>query len=94
MIVEIIPDIGTGPPVRLPCSQVVIRREDGTPVVVAAKFGPERAIAASIAGDADFNRMLHALGINMTVITDRLELPKPPPGAKLIAGPDVNHEGD
>ena len=90
MIVEVITDIGGTAPLRLACSQVVIRREDGTPVVLAAKFGPDRAIAASIAGDEDFNRLLQALGINTTVIADRLELPKPPPGARLVAGPNGN----
>lgn len=92
MFVEIITDVGGTAPLRIPCSQIVVRRNDGTPISLAAVFGPDGAIAVSIAGNDDFNRLLAALGVHTTVIADYLELPKPPPGARLVAGPGISGE--
>lgn len=90
MIVEIIPDsgVGRGEPIRLRAHQVVVRLDDGTPVSVSATYGPDKAVANSQAGDDDFNRVLRNLRISGPVICDRIELPKPPPKARLIAGPN------
>jgi hypothetical protein len=89
VILEIIPEggIGRGPPLVIAATQIVIRADDGTPICVAAHFGPERAYAVEKAGDPDFQRALRAMGIRETVICDRVELPKPPPGARLVADP-------
>jgi hypothetical protein len=97
MIVEIIPAEGVGKarPIIVTCNQIVIRQDNGTPIGVFAHYGPDGAYAASIAAHCrkcgaapdDFNRMLQALGVHSTVIVDRLQLPKPAPGARLIAGP-------
>ena len=89
MILEIIPEGGIGltQPLVIHAGQVVIRQDNGTPICVAAHFGPERGYAVEKVGDPDFNRTLKAIGINETVICDRIQMPKPPPGAKLIADP-------
>lgn len=89
MIVELIPasGIGCGQALRLAVSQVLIRQDNGTPICVAAEYGPEGAQAVSKAGDDDFNRILKTLGVDMLVRCDRIEMPQPPPGARLIAGP-------
>jgi hypothetical protein len=89
MILEIIPDggIGRGAPIRLLATQIIVRLDDGTPVAVAAHYGDGTSYAVSMAGKDDFNRILRNLGVHQTVICDTIELPKPPPGARLIAGP-------
>lgn len=97
MIVEIIlaDGVGKAAPLVLECNQIVIRQDNGTPIGVFAHYGQDGSYAASMAatcthcgrGVEDFNRMLRALGVHATVVVDKLEMPKPPPGAKLIAGP-------
>lgn len=89
MIVEIIPadGIGKGRPIVLAACQVVVKQNNGTPICVAAEYGPDRCQAVAKVGDDDFQRTLYALGIHQTVICDTLSLSKPPPGARLIAGP-------
>lgn len=90
MIVEIIPlgGIGNGAPLKLEASQIVIYQDNGTPIVVAAHYGAAGTIAvASVEhNQLEFNQMLRRLGIQMTVIVDRLHMPSPPPGARLVAG--------
>jgi hypothetical protein len=90
VIVEIINGIGRGQPVILRADQFVVRNDDGTPIAVGARFGFDGAIALSKVGDEDFQRTLAALGIHEFVRVDQLILPKPPPGAKLVAGPGMN----
>jgi hypothetical protein len=91
MIVEIILSDGLGraAPLVLRANQVVIRQDNDTPIVVAAHYGPDGACAVgSLGHDAEeFNRFLRVLGINMTCVVSRLQMPKPPPGARLVAGP-------
>ncbi len=72
---------------RLDITQAVIRQNNGTPIAVAAEYGPEGAQAICHLGDEDFHRMLRNLGIDEPVICDLLELPRPSPEARLIAGP-------
>lgn len=86
MIIELLPEVGQAP-IRLTVSQIVVRQDNGTPIYVAAHYGPDGAYAASSVGDADFNRMLRVLGVNMTVLVEKLMLPQAPAGARLIAGP-------
>lgn len=86
MIVSIIPRVG-GTPITLDASQVVVYQDNGTPIAVAAEYGPERSQAVSMAGQADFQRFLRLLGVNTTVVVDRLPVTKPHPGAVLVAGP-------
>lgn len=89
MIVEILPaaGLGRGEVLRIPASQMIVRNDDGTPISLAAVYGPDNSIAVSKVGDDDFQTMLRNLGVMMTVNVQRLELPKPPPGARLVAGP-------
>ncbi len=104
MIVEIIPSdgVGRGRPIRLTASQIVVRQDNGTPIGVFAHYGPEGGYAAAIAAHCgacgappqDFHRMLQVLGIRQTVVIDRLKMPAPPPGARLIAGPRTKDSGD
>lgn len=89
MILEIIPEGGiyAGRPIVLRACQVLVRQDNGTPICVAAHFGPDGAYAVEKAGDKDFNRTMRALGIRETVLVDRIEVPPPPPGARLVADP-------
>lgn len=89
MIVELLPrgGLGHGKPVRMEASQVVVRQNNGTPVMIAADYGEVgNIVVASVAHNPEeFNRTLRQLGIGMTVIVDRLQMPPPPPGARLIS---------
>ena len=90
LIVELIPMAGVGraEPIVLPIRQAVIRMPNGTPIVIAAEFGPEGAYAVSQVGNDDFNRLLRALGLDVThVQVDTVQMPPPQQGARLIAGP-------
>ena len=86
MKIQLIPKIG-GPPLVLDVAQFVVTNDQGTPISVGAEYGPENAQAVSCVGCEDFQRMLRVLGVNTTVVVDRLVMPKPQPGARLIAGP-------
>lgn len=86
MIISIIPKIG-GQPIVLDAAQFVAYQDNGTPISVGAEYGPENSQAVSCVGNTDFERMLRALGVRSTVVVDRLILPQPQPGAKLLAGP-------
>lgn len=89
LVVELIPSGGflAGPPLKLPISQIVLRNGDGTVVFVAAETGGGKSQAIARIGDADFDRVCRLLGIHETVVIDTITLPKPPPGARLVAGP-------
>ena len=88
MRVMIVPAGGFGKsaPIVLEASQVILSHSDGTHFAVAAEYG-DGGVAIAHAQDKDFNRLLGSLGINRLTVCDTLELPKPPPGARLIAGP-------
>jgi hypothetical protein len=88
MILEVIPAAGVGgQPIRFRANQVIIRHDDMTIAGVAAVYGPRNAIDISVVGDDDFAVVLRNLGIRETVICDRVELAKPPPGARLVSSP-------
>lgn len=90
MIVRILAEVdGRLAPLTLCATQVVVYQDNGTPIAAAAEYGMENSQAVAKAGDADFNTLLRNLGVEQRVVCDTLELPKPPPGARLIAGPDV-----
>lgn len=90
MIAEIIPKggLGTGQPLVIDVAQIILRYPNGTPFAIAALYGQDRSVACSMAGMKDFNTLLHRLGVDMTVIVDTIEMPPPPPGARLIHGPN------
>ena len=89
MRLKILPKgIGGAEPLVLEATLVLVELDDGTPIMVSGEYGPEGAVRSAHAGDKDFNQTLHALGINRTVICDTIALPPPPPGARIIAGPN------
>jgi hypothetical protein len=71
--VEILEQIGT-PPLQVAASQVVIRLADGTPVSLAALFGGEDALLVSHCDDPRFNDNLSKLGIEQTVIVEKVDI--------------------
>lgn len=86
MRIKLIPRIG-GSPIVLDVSQFIVVNDQGTPISVGAVYGPDGADAVSCIGCDDFQRILRVLGVNTTVVVDKLVMPKPQAGAKLIAGP-------
>lgn len=86
MRVTLIPRVG-GAPLVLDVSQFVVANDQGTPIAVGAVYGPDGADAVSCVGCPDFERMLRVLGVNSTVVVQRLLMPKPPPGAVLVGDP-------
>lgn len=88
MRIQLIPRIG-GAPLVFDVSQFIVVNDQGTPISVGAVYGPDGADAVSCVGASDFQRMLRVLGVNTTVVVDKLVMPKPQPGAKLLAGPTV-----
>ena len=86
MRLKIVNGIGN-PPLEVDATMVVCEDINGTPIMVAGHYGPDQAIRASHAMDNDFNDTLKKLGVHKTVICDRLALPPPPPGARLIRDP-------
>lgn len=91
MIVRIIPSGGLGhvTPIDLAASQVLVMMDDGTPVMVAAAYGPDGAIcvgSASHDGD-ELNTILRSLGVNMTTVVKRIPRQRVPAGAVLLSSP-------
>lgn len=75
MYIEAFERVG-GRPVRLKVSQVVIYRDDGTPVSLAMLYGADDAIFTEHVGnEAGFNRALQSLGIDKVVIVETVDLP-------------------
>jgi hypothetical protein len=65
-----------GEPQRLPVTRVVVYQDDGTPLALAvsyAKIGEHEQTFASVAGQADFNGLLHNLGLRQTTLVTDLE---------------------
>jgi hypothetical protein len=91
VILEILPagGIGRGEPIVLNASQILIKDAVGNPIMVAGYYGPEGGLnAAALFHDSDeFHDVLRMLGIDMTVILRKLQLPGPPQGARLVSGP-------
>lgn len=71
--VEIIEAIGK-PPLRIPASQVVVRMPNGTPVSIAALFGSNSSVLVSHCEDPDFHNNLQKIGINETVIVEKVKV--------------------
>ncbi len=86
MIIKLIRRVGEAPLV-LDVSQFLVCQNNGTPIAVGAEYGPEGAQAISMVGQKDFQRVLRLLGVNTTVVVQTLDMPKPQPGARLLAGP-------
>lgn len=72
-VVEVVQSIGK-PPIRLEASQVVVRMPDGTPISLAALYGSQESVMVSHCEDKSFNDNLRKLGINETVVTERLKV--------------------
>ena len=72
-IVEVVQSIGR-PPIKMEASQVVIRMSDGTPVSLAALYGSIDSVLVSHCDDPNFNNNLKKLGINDTVVTEKLRI--------------------
>ena len=90
MILEIYPAEGLtrGSPLRINASQLLVRQNNGTPIMVAAEYGGDhRSQEVAKVGDPDFEYLLKKLGIHMTVIADELILPAAPSGARLVVDP-------
>lgn len=89
MIVEVVLDgaFGREPPLVLRVTQVVAYQDNGTPVALLAEGGPERSQVVTMIGQEDFRRQLRAFGVASDVRCDRIVLPRPAPGARLVAGP-------
>ena len=83
MVIEISPPFGHGPLVRLEADQVVLRNGEGTPICVAMTYGPDRCVRVAHLTDPEFPRLLSAAGLQEEVQVERLELPRPPAGARL-----------
>lgn len=93
MIVELVLADGTLRPLVIPgVASVVVRQNNTTPIMVAAEVGEGRSQEIAHVKDKTFNHVLRQLGIAQTVICDTLELSKPPPAARLVAGPGVTRE--
>lgn len=82
--------LGKSEPLVLNAHQVLVSMDDGTPIMAAAAYGPNQAVAiGSVYHDEDeFHTMLRNLGIRMTTVVKRLAREQPPPGAKLLVRPD------
>ncbi len=90
MIVQLVMADGTLKPLVLHgVAAVIVRQNNTTPISVAAEVGEGRSQVVAHAKDKDFNHVLRQLGVHQTVICDTLELRKPPPDARLVAGPGV-----
>lgn len=97
MIVEllVVGDDGVVRAVRLQATQVVVRNSVATPILaVAAEYGPGRAQLIGHIGDPDFHTVLRRLGIYETPRLDLLQVERPAPGARLIAGPRNTKDGE
>jgi len=79
MIVELHNKLGK--PARIEATRVVLRAPNNSPLCVAMQVGPENFFIVHCGdGDDAMVRALRAMGINETVVTERIdnEMPKPP----------------
>lgn len=74
-------------PVVLEATQVLVEQSNGTVVAAAAEYGPDGSVAVAHCADPDFNEMLDRLGVGRATVCDAIQLPRPPAGARLVAGP-------
>lgn len=79
--------LGTARPVLLDAAQVLLLHDDGTYFAAAALYGPDGAVRFAHAREHDFNAFLSELGVNKFTICSDIQLPGPPAGARLVAGP-------
>jgi hypothetical protein len=89
MIVELMPAaLGSGAPLRVEASQVVVYNSQGTPIMVAGEYGPSGAQKVAHAGDDDFQQTLKAFGVGrFEVVTEHISLAPVPAGAVLLSQP-------
>jgi len=72
-VVEMVQSIGK-PPIRVEASQLVVRLPDGTPISLAALYGGQESVLVSHCEDPTFNENLRKLGINETVVSEKLKV--------------------
>ena len=72
-VVEMVQAIGK-PPIRVEASQLVVRLPDGTPISLAALYGGQESVLVSHCEDPTFNENLRKLGINETVVSEKLKV--------------------
>lgn len=89
MILDVVPEgqFVAGRSMRLAASLLIVRHDDGTILGVAGAYGPGGTVLMSHHNDKDFQSTLRRLGVNETVLCDTIQLPGPPSGYRLIAGP-------
>ena len=84
----ILPKGMSGPPIEMEAALVLVKDDDGTPLMASGEYGPQGAIRSSHALDSDFTKTLRELGLTQLTVCDKLVLPGPPPGAKILTGPN------
>ena len=88
MIIDVMNGISGPKPLRLEATQIVVYSDDGTPIMVAGEYGPKGAYRVAHVGDADFNQVLRAFGVQRhEVVVDHIDRASVPSGARLLAGP-------
>lgn len=90
MIIEVLPDGIGSTPVRLNATQVLVRSSDGTPLMVAAEYGPPGTHLIGSLGHnkAEFEKVLRELRIATTkLVLQSIKVPQPMGGAQLLSNP-------
>lgn len=72
--------------VRIPITQMLTRRDDGTLLCVTAAYGADEVLI-SRPGDEDWESTLQGLNIRENVTVQQLHLPPVPSGARLLTKP-------
>lgn len=86
MVIAVVPRIGEHP-VTLPVRHFVVYQDNGTPIVAGVEFGSNRKPSVAMVGMDRFQQILGLLGIATRVEVQTVQMPKPQPGARLVAGP-------
>jgi hypothetical protein len=85
MVIAVVPKIGEHP-VTLPARRFVVYQDNGTPIVAGVEFGSNQPSVAMVGMDR-FQQILGLCGITTRVDVQTIQMPKPQPGARLVAGP-------
>lgn len=80
-------DSEAGHNVRIPrAGLVVVRDDNGTPLIVVGSFGPAGAHKIARVGDDDFNQVLQSFGVDVKGVEVTFVRPEgPPSGARLLS---------
>jgi hypothetical protein len=66
---------------------LLVETEHGDPIMLGLESGAENVLVVAHIQDPDFQRLLHALGFDRTLIVDVLPTQPLPPGAQLLQLP-------